>query len=40
LTEAVKVPFSITWATRKELIKNKDVRGQIGLTLDIDQLLH
>ena len=40
LTEAVKVPFSMTWATRKELIREKDVRGQIGLTLDIDQLMH
>ena len=40
LGEAVKVPLSVTWASRKELINEKDVRGQIGLTLDIDQLLH
>lgn len=39
LTDSVKVPLSMTWATRKELIKEKDVRGQVGLTLDIDQIL-
>jgi hypothetical protein len=39
LTDSVKIPLSMTWATRKELIKEKDVRGQIGLTLDIDQVL-
>jgi hypothetical protein len=40
LSEAIKVPFSMTWATRKELVNEQDVRGQVGLTLDIDQLLH
>ena len=38
--ETVKVPFSVTWANRSELIKEKDVRGQIGMTLDLDGLFH
>lgn len=40
MTPAVKIPISMTWANRKELIKERDVRGQIGLTFDVDQLLH
>ena len=40
LSDVVKVPFSITWASRRELIKEKDVRGQVGLSLDLDQVLH
>jgi hypothetical protein len=38
--ETVKVPFSVTWANRSELIKEKDVRAQIGMTLDLDGLFH
>lgn len=40
LSDVLKVPFSITWASRRELIKEKDVRGQVGLTVDLDQVLH
>jgi hypothetical protein len=36
----VKVPFSVTWSNRTELIKEKDVRGQVGLTLDLDGFFH
>ncbi len=36
--KTVKIPFSVTWANRTELIKEKDVRGQVGLTLDMDSL--
>ena len=38
--ETVKVPFSVTWSNRSELIKEKDVRGQVGMTLDLDGLFH
>jgi TolA-binding protein len=31
-----KLPFSITLANRTDLIKEKDVRGNFGFTLDID----
>lgn len=34
----IKIPLSVTWATRTELINEQDVRGQIGFTLDPDQL--
>jgi hypothetical protein len=40
LGETVKVPLSVTWATRKELIDESEVRGQIGFSFDLDQLLH
>jgi hypothetical protein len=40
LGEAVKVPLSVTWASRKELIDESEVRGQIGFSFDLDQLLH
>jgi hypothetical protein len=36
----VKVPFSVTWSNRTELVKEKDVRGQVGLTLDLDGFFH
>jgi hypothetical protein len=36
----VKVPFSVTWSNRSELIKEKDVRAQVGITLDLDPLFH
>ena len=35
----MKVPISITASNRTELIKEKDVRGSIGLTLDLDTLM-
>jgi hypothetical protein len=38
LSDVIKVPVSMTWATRHELIKENDVRAQIGLTLDLDSL--
>jgi hypothetical protein len=34
----VKVPVSVSFANRTELIKEKTIRGQIGLTLDMDVL--
>jgi hypothetical protein len=39
LNSVVRVPLSVTWATRRELINENDVRGQVGLTLDLDQVL-
>ena len=39
LSRVVRMPLSVTWATRRELIKEEDVRGQIGITLDLDQAL-
>ena len=35
----VSMPFAITWANRTELIKANDVRGQFGLTFDLDKLV-
>jgi hypothetical protein len=35
----IKVPLSITASNRTELIKEKDVRGSIGITLDLDTFL-
>jgi hypothetical protein len=34
----VKIPFSISAANRTELIKEKDVRGNIGITFDLDAI--
>jgi hypothetical protein len=34
----VKIPISFTYATRTELVKEKDVRGNIGITFDLDSL--
>jgi len=34
----VKIPISLTAANRTELIKEKDVRGSIGVTLDLDSI--
>jgi hypothetical protein len=39
VSRVVRVPLSVTFATRRELIKEEDVRGQIGVTLDLDQAL-
>jgi len=35
----VKVPLSVTYASRTELIKEKDVRASFGVTFDLDNLL-
>lgn len=34
----VKIPISFTYATRTELVKEKDARGNIGITFDLDTL--
>ena len=36
--ENISVPLSVTWANRTELVNEDIVRGQIGLTLDLDSL--
>ncbi len=38
LGDTVRVPLSMTWASRSELVAEAEVRGQIGLTLDLDGL--
>jgi len=35
----VKIPLSLTVANRTDLIKESDVRGNIGITLDLDSIL-
>lgn len=35
----IKLPFSITFANRSELIKESTVRGNFGFTFDLDRLL-
>jgi hypothetical protein len=39
MKSGMKVPISVTASNRTELIKEKDVRGSIGLTLDLDTLM-
>jgi hypothetical protein len=34
----IKIPISFTYSNRTELIKEKDVRGSIGFTLDLDSI--
>ncbi|HNH83997.1 MAG TPA: hypothetical protein PL157_16620, partial [Acidobacteriota bacterium] len=34
----VKIPISVTFANRTELIKEKEVRGNIGITFDLDSI--
>ena len=34
----IKIPISFTYASRTELVKEKDVRGNIGITFDLDTL--
>jgi hypothetical protein len=34
----LKIPISFTYASRTELIKENDVRGNVGITLDLDSL--
>jgi len=39
VTTGVRIPIAVSYATRTELLpNNSDVRGNIGLTLDIDKL--
>ena len=38
--EGVELPLSITVANRTELVKETNVRGQIGFTLDTSLLLN
>jgi hypothetical protein len=35
----VQIPISFTASNRTELVKEKDVRGNIGITFDLDKLL-
>jgi hypothetical protein len=35
----VRIPISLTYSNRTELIKEKIVRGQVGVTFDVDSLL-
>jgi hypothetical protein len=37
-SSGVKVPVSFTYASRTELVKESDVRGNIGITFDLDTL--
>jgi hypothetical protein len=40
ITEALTLPFSITWANHSDLLKDeKEVRGHIGFTYDLSPLL-
>jgi hypothetical protein len=32
----VKIPIALTWANRTELIKANEVRGNVGILLDMD----
>ena len=36
---ALKIPLSVSFANRTELVKEKEVRGNFGITFDIDSLL-
>ena len=36
VNNVVKIPISMTWSNRTELVQESDIRGQIGLTLDLD----
>ena len=36
----VRIPIALTWASRTELLDATDVRGNIGITYDLDSLLH
>ena len=34
----VSIPVSVTWANRTELIKEKEVRANFGLSFDLDKI--
>lgn len=38
MTTTIKMPLSLTWSNRTELINESDTRGQIGVTFDLDSL--
>jgi hypothetical protein len=38
INNTFKVPISVTGANRKELINEQDIRGQVGITVDLDTL--
>jgi len=38
ISGAVKIPLSVTWSNRAELIKEADIRGQVGITFDMDSI--
>jgi hypothetical protein len=38
IVTALTLPFSVSYANRTELIKEKEVKGHFGLTLDLDKL--
>lgn len=38
ISDTVVIPLSTTWSNRTELIKENDVRVQVGFTLDLDSL--
>ncbi|HKS42804.1 MAG TPA: hypothetical protein VJX74_19485 [Blastocatellia bacterium] len=38
ITEGIELPISFTWANRTELIDERDVRGQFGVTFDLARL--
>jgi len=35
----VKIPLSLSWSNRTDLIRQNDVRGNIGLSFDLDTLI-
>ena len=39
LPKGVSIPISVTWANRTDLIKEKIVRGHIGISFDAASLL-
>ena len=38
LTDKIKIPVSVTWANHKELIKEDEIRGHIGFSIDLSKL--
>lgn len=38
INNAIKIPLSVTWSNRKELINESETRGQVGITLDLDSI--
>ena len=34
----IKIPISVTFASRTELVREKEVRGNFGFTFDLDTL--
>jgi hypothetical protein len=40
LNNTIKTLISVTGANRTELINEQDIRGQVGVTLDLDSLFN